>query len=220
MKNKLKYEKKLFLTDPFYGFFRICAAYPTKKDKNFLGLEISFIKKLRIIYVTYERLEKNLEKLKKTEFNDNNIKHAKLTVVIAGDIETFILQTRAFLDISAKLLRYFYKEHIRKFRYLTEAIEWFKKHPLVDEEFYEYLKNNMSWFDEFNKKRGDISHSFSLDVFWNENNKKERFGFAIYSLKEIGTEDLGNFLDKMIDGLNNYLKFYVEHFEKKMIRKK
>lgn len=73
-----------------------------------------------------------------------------------------------------------------------------------------YLENNFGWFFRLRDLRDFVSHCSTLDIRFYE---PKRGKIIISTCNGI---DLVNVLKESVDGLNNFIEFFNEHFKRRI----
>jgi len=193
------------------------------------GLDYSFNTQFKCLATMQEYTLKTIRELFRTYKGKN------VNSILQKDIDIFLIESIAFFEaylnafysfiqIIGRLTPYFYdREKLKRsvpYRYFHWQIDYFLDNPDVDHEYSDYLKNNMTWYDELIFNRDAVSHNVSAFLGFGKKEiifidmPKRRIDFF-----ESGkpTKKLEQYILENWTSLFEFLDFYVEHFSNRQI---
>lgn len=129
------------------------------------------------------------------------------------DIAAFLFNTRSILDSMATLMHFLYWPSSRQFSSFADYIKYIRKKSrgpgeIPDEVMKSYINDNMQWFFQLRDIRDFITHYSSIDISFNEEDN------AVLRVYIHNHFDLNDFVDSVSNGLNNFLRFFDDHFSR------
>jgi len=203
---------RAFLFDVEKGFRQAPMEHYTKQDclLRFFHLHHKF----GMLQLIVERTKHEINFLKPTKMN------TKLYFYFLIDLEAYFYVLISTFDIIAKLTPYFYSEwegDKDTKRYFSHQIEFFKKNPMKDPKYTEYLNDNMKWFEKVREHRNELTHNGALYIF-PTSKKKFYFGTKRNEKGFIPNEEVENCIAETFQGFCNFLIYYNSHFGAKRLK--